>query len=132
MNTTRALLAALLLAAAMGASPHAAAETVRAPTAEKSAKRALSVSISGPQFIQTQGSYEWEAVPSGGNGTYSYSWTLEQLNTQPEYWGSGSSVGMYVDSESSPYLYWTVTVTSGSETAYAEMYVCNFTASAMC
>jgi hypothetical protein len=92
----------------------------------------LTVSINGPQFIHSAGSYLWEAVPSGGNGTYSYTWTLEVQHSQPTFWGTAPDVGMYVDSGSSPYLYWTVTVTSGGQTAYAEKYVCNFTASAMC
>ncbi|HEX7239349.1 MAG TPA: Ig-like domain-containing protein [Longimicrobiaceae bacterium] len=98
----------------------------------------LSVSVQGPQFIHTAGSYQWDATVSGGTGPYTYYWTLETAYTgpgtgQPTYWGSGSSVGEYVDSGYSPYLYWIVTVTSANgQTGSASAYVCNFTASAMC
>lgn len=34
----------------------------------------LSVYISGPSYIETSGSYTWEAMPSNGDGPYAYEW----------------------------------------------------------
>ena len=32
------------------------------------------VSISGPDYISTSGTYQWQATASGGDGTYTYQW----------------------------------------------------------
>jgi subtilisin family serine protease len=36
----------------------------------------LAVRVDGPSSIDVSGSYTWEAVPEGGNGSYTYQWSV--------------------------------------------------------
>lgn len=67
---------------------------------------ALSASISGPFFLDATGTYEWQAVPSGGNGTYAYQWYVGSQTL-----GTNQIQSMYVDGSGSFTM--SVTVTSG-------------------
>lgn len=40
------------------------------------------MAITGPSGIDVPGSYTWEAVPAGGNGTYSYQWSVYYFNSR--------------------------------------------------
>lgn len=76
----------------------------------------LSVSLSGPSYIDIAGTYTWEAVRSGGNGTYTYYW---EYSTDGSYWshvGSNQTYSTYVG-EGDRSFYLRQTVTSGGQTA---------------
>jgi Big-like domain-containing protein len=90
----------------------------------------FSLSISGPDIIWTEGTYTWEAMPTGGNGTYTYSWTVEYPYTgsgtgQAQPAGNGTTLSLPVTG-STGYLVLTVDVTSGTQLRSASMFVCNF------
>jgi len=46
----------------------------------------VTVSISGPTLIQSEGDYVWQAATSGGNGIYSYQWSV--------YWYANGNTDM--------------------------------------
>ncbi len=76
----------------------------------------LSVTISGPAYIDAAGTYTWTATASGGNGSYAYQW---QRSTNGSTWfniGTNSrTFSEYEGSDGSFYL--RVKVTSGGSTA---------------
>lgn len=94
----------------------------------------LSISLDGPYFASTEGQYTWSVQALGGTGSYTYKWTFEPTSPWglPSVVGYGSSYSMWIDSSVANSFILYVEVTSGSETATAQMGVCNFTASAMC
>jgi hypothetical protein len=102
-------------------------------TASVGVQPQLSVSISGPLWVNNPGTQTWTANASGGNGTYSYRWYVE-WNTSPtlDVLGTGSTESLYIDGNSPSFFIVTVEVTSGTQTVSASEGVCNFTASAMC
>jgi subtilisin family serine protease len=80
----------------------------------------LSVTISGPTTINGAGTFTWTAVPSGGNGAYSYQW---EFMAPPLIYNSWVPVGTNSPSYSRTFgagatnFYIRVTVTSGGATA---------------
>lgn len=83
------------------------------------------VSVNGPNGVPAAGMYTWEAVPQGGDGSYTYQWSLD--NHQ-----SGYSQLLGTERTQSLYLYpgdgdftIKVTATSADQTTSATMYVFN-------
>lgn len=83
----------------------------------------VSVNISGPTYLHTEGTHVWEAMPQGGDGSYAYQWqvqwhssgyteTLGTAKTQSVYAGPG-----YGDFTLS------VTVTSAGQSGSNQIYV---------
>jgi len=87
------------------------------------APSALSVSISGLNWIKTPGTYTWTCNASGGTGTYSY--LLERSDLGGPYYsaGSTSSYSASFDAGSSGYFDLRCTVTSGTQTTSATKHV---------
>lgn len=84
-----------------------------------------SVTINGPDWIDTPGTYTWTANPSGGNGTYTYRWEAKDWNTSTWYF-LGSSQNQSRSVTSSTRDFWIrVTVTSGAQTASSTKFVDN-------
>jgi hypothetical protein len=83
----------------------------------------LTAYISGPGFITQKGTYTWTAMPSGGSGGYTYSWSIYYPRT-----GYGYTMGtmktqtktVYADDEEFELR---VTVRSGSSSITATMVV---------
>ena len=94
----------------------------------------LSIDLTGPYFASSPGQYTWSVQALGGTGSYTYDWSIEAANpySYTPSVGSGSSYSMWVDSSVSSYFIVHVVVTSGTETATAQIGVCNFNVSAMC
>lgn len=94
----------------------------------------LTVTIDGPYVVGTAGQYTWTAHALGGAGNYTYKWIFESGNPwgPPVQVGTGASHSMWVDSSVSNQFTLHVEVTSGTQTATAQIGVCNFTVSAMC
>lgn len=44
----------------------------------------IDAEVAGPTLIMTKGTYTWEAMPSGGNGTYTYEWKMRYVDTGQE------------------------------------------------
>lgn len=79
----------------------------------------LSVELDGHDNIRTPGVHTFEAMPTGGNGTYSYAWSMERPNAST-ITGTGKTFSWYFEDCTGPEWYnLEVTVTSGSETAGA-------------
>lgn len=85
----------------------------------------LDVSISGPTWIDTEGTYTWEAMPSGGDGSYTYQWSV--------YWhewgswqtlGTGKTQSLYVTEADGDFDI-KVAVTSAGQSASDQLYVNN-------
>jgi len=58
----------------------------------------LSVDISGPTLIQNAGTYTWQANPTGGDGSYSYQWSVHYyINNTDEQLGTDQTQDLYVD-----------------------------------
>ncbi|HEX2202777.1 MAG TPA: S8 family serine peptidase [Longimicrobium sp.] len=55
------------------------------------------VDLVGPGYITQAGYYTWDAMASGGNGSYTYQWywTNDNVNWTPM--GNGSSLSMYIN-----------------------------------
>lgn len=84
----------------------------------------VSVSISGPTYIDTQGSYTWTANPQGGDGTYTYSWQYrDALNPNWVSAGFGRSVVKYVSKSTANSFVYRVTVTSAGDNSQASVNV---------
>jgi len=57
----------------------------------------LSANISGPDYIDTKGTYTWTANGSGGSGGYTYEWQVTYLSTGTTYvLGSAQSQSLTV------------------------------------
>jgi Subtilase family len=77
----------------------------------------VSVYISGPSTISTAGTYTWYANPSGGNGTFTYSW---EYRVQGGTWtpvGCGCASYSRSVAAGNPDFELRVTVTSGGASA---------------
>lgn len=83
------------------------------------------VSISGPTFISTAGTYTWTASPAGGAGGYTFQWSYR--NAGSGTWtglGSGQTQSRFI-SASTPNFTIRVVVTSAGRTASATQSVVN-------
>jgi hypothetical protein len=77
----------------------------------------LGVTLDGYDNIRTTGVHTFEAMPTGGTGSYSYAWTLQRPDGSYVY-GSGKTFSVYFPTCEGPEAYsLEVAVTSGSETA---------------
>ena len=91
--------------------------------------RRLTTSITGPSYIDTEGTYTWTVSASGGEipGSYTYSWDLrEEYDSSNHYWYYGvSSTSSYSRYVGPSYMDFTVfaKVTSGTETVTASKWV---------
>jgi hypothetical protein len=75
----------------------------------------LTVSVYGPTYIDTPGTYSWSASASGGS-TYSYQW--QESTNNSTWFNIGSNSSSYSEYESSDgVFYLRVIVTSGSSSA---------------
>ncbi len=85
----------------------------------------LEVSISGPTYIDVEGSYTWEAMPSNGDGSYVYQWSVYWYNLGTwQTLGTGKTQSLYI-AESDGDFEIKVTVTSAGQSASDQMYVEN-------
>lgn len=76
----------------------------------------LTVYISGPAVINSNGNYSWEAMPEDGNTSYSYVWEYK-TNTNSSNWtqvGTSKTYSRYVTTSDQDFFL-RVTVTSGQE-----------------
>ncbi len=90
----------------------------------------LSAELYGYDNIRYTGTHTFEAMPAGGNGTYTYYWTLQRPD-QSVVHGTGKTFSIYFPTCEGPEGYnLDVAVTSGAETVYAgttlnvEIYSC--------
>lgn len=84
---------------------------------------AISVSVTGPQLLSEEETGTWTASPSGGNGSFNYSWEIQQ--DTGENWSSicgNTSTCSWTSPPISNTVYSTirVTVESGLNTATGE------------
>lgn len=97
----------------------------------------LSVTISGPDRIFTEGDYTWEAIPAGGDGTYTYTWVIEPLfgngGPPPQAMdvGDGKTFTLHVTGDTGPFIL-AVEVKSAGASWAADWMVCNFIVGAHC
>jgi hypothetical protein len=73
----------------------------------------LSVNISGPTYIETEGAYTWEAIPDGGDGTYAYTWEFSSDGSSWATVSSSKTYSTYVSEADEPSFYLRVIVESG-------------------
>lgn len=93
----------------------------------------LKLTLSGTNYVMTDGTYSWSVAATGGTGSYTYSWSVEwpySSSTVPL--GSAVSQSLWVDSNSDTMFNMHVTVTSGNQTASTSMTVCNFITGMSC
>jgi hypothetical protein len=86
----------------------------------------LSVSIDGPTYIDTEGTYTWEAVVSGGTGGYTYTWTYCPEGGSCSQVGTAKTYSRFVGS-GDPSFSLDVDVTSGDGITGSDtidVYVC--------
>lgn len=89
----------------------------------------LTAYISGPGQYFSSGTYTWEAMPSNGNGTYSYQWQVYWENTGvTQVLGTGKTQSIYLGPAYGNFTL-SVTVTSGGETASTNTWVADMTGS---
>jgi hypothetical protein len=101
-------------------------------TAQLTVTPYLDASMSGPNTVWYAGNYEWSVQPSGGSGTYTYEWWIDYVwGSQSQLISTGSSVGLYVDENTGPFLI-RVAVHSAGSTVEPGTMVCNFIAGAHC
>jgi subtilisin family serine protease len=85
----------------------------------------FSVSISGPSSISSSGEHTWEAMPEGGDGTYTYQWSVYYTRDGlVQSLGTGKTQTLYVDAGSGDFEM-RVTSTSAGQTKSASLYVSN-------
>ncbi len=81
----------------------------------------LSVTIQGPQIIETQGSYSWEAMPTGGASPYSYQW--QYCSPGCSNVGTAKTYSRYVASGDDDFTLKVTVTSSDSQTATDSHYV---------
>lgn len=85
----------------------------------------ISVYIDGPFHVNTEGTYTWEAIASGGNGTFTYRWEALWTNTGTrEALGTERTQSLYLTAESGD-VELNVWVKSGDIEEVASHMVCN-------
>lgn len=86
----------------------------------------VDVYIEGPYFVNEVGTYVWEAMPSGGNGSYTYRWEVLWTNTwNRELLGSWKTQELYLTGEHGDFEL-SVTIFSGNAQTMTSFLVCNF------
>ena len=85
----------------------------------------LGATVSGPNGIPSAGTYTWEAVTDGGNGSYTYQWTLDNhLWGYTQTLGTGRTQSVYLNPGDGDFTI-QVTVTSADQTISSTLYVFN-------
>lgn len=81
----------------------------------------LGVGISGPTYVYGGTSNTWTAIPTGGNGTYTYQW---QYSLNGSTWTNGATTKTYTRTAGrlATALYLRVTVTSNGSSATSATY----------
>lgn len=87
------------------------------------ARNALTVSLSGSDNLRERGEHGWEAMPTGGDGTYTYSWRMEREDGSEITGYTGKTFSWWFDScdEEPDGSYVEVTVTSGGQSTTAAL-----------
>lgn len=87
----------------------------------------LAVSVNGPSVVNSPGTYTWEAMPSYGTGSYTYSWDIEWTDKGSRVTDTHSGKTLTMDMfQQDGELLLTVRAYSGGEVAEASHMVCNF------
>jgi subtilisin family serine protease len=85
----------------------------------------FSVYVDGPSSIGWEGDHTWEAFPSGGDGTYTYQWSVYyHMWGYSEPLGTGKTQTLYVYPGNGDFEL-TVTATSAGQSKSSSMYVSN-------
>lgn len=83
----------------------------------------LSASISGPTYISSSSQYTWEAMPDGGDGSYTYQWQVQWENSgYTQTLGNAKTESLYVSPGDGNFTL-SVTVSSGGQTVTSYHYV---------
>ena len=103
-----------------------AGETVVAGPMYVPVNFALTVSVDGPSAITSPGTYTWEAMPTYGNGSYTYQWEVEwhDLGYRSTL-GTGKTQTLDLSAADGDFTLH-VTAYSGTEQAQDLLPVCNF------
>lgn len=89
------------------------------------------VAVDGPTAVFSAGTYQWTANPTGGSGSYTYQWFVEQDGIKQAL-GTGSTQTLWIDENTPGYTILTVKVTSGAQVEEGGTTVCNFISSMAC
>ncbi|MGH7459228.1 MAG: hypothetical protein ACREKN_09160 [Longimicrobiaceae bacterium] len=86
----------------------------------------VSVYIEGEGYITTAGSYQYEAMPAGGDGSYTYQWEIRypDIGVGWDNLGTSKTQDLNIDEEEGD-IELRVTVTSAGETAQTTRYITN-------
>jgi subtilisin family serine protease len=83
------------------------------------------VQVSGPGSINASGSHTWEAMPEGGDGSYTYQWSVYYTRDgSTQSLGTGKTQTLYVNAGSGDFEM-RVTSTSAGQSKSASQYVYN-------
>ena len=86
----------------------------------------LDAYIDGPGSVTYEGTSTWYAVPSGGDGNYTYQWSAYWMRSGGwETLGTSSDQSLYVVRDHGSFELW-LTVSSNGETFQTSKLVCNF------
>lgn len=86
----------------------------------------FTVAISGPEYVTAAGTYTWEAMPVGGNGTYTYQWEIEWNDLgYRSTMGTGKTLTLGLIAADGDFTLH-VTAYSGADQAQGLLPVCNF------
>lgn len=89
------------------------------------------VEVDGPTAVFSAGTYQWTAMPTGGSGSYTYQWFVEQDGVKQAL-GTASTQTLWIDENTPGYTILTVQVTSGAQVEEGGTTVCNFISSMAC
>lgn len=123
----RLLTLALLLTAALTGCQDGTTPTAPTQLPSMSTAASLSAYIDGPYELYSEGVYTWEAMPSGGTGSYSYDWAVRWDNDPDGEWianGTDKTTSLDVRDYMGNFEL-RVVVTSGSEVVESYHYVYN-------
>lgn len=75
----------------------------------------LNVTMEGPTYISTAGSYDWNAAASGGSGSYTYKWQYSEDGINWQQVSTSQTYSRYIG-EGEYEFYLRVTATSDGYT----------------
>ena len=82
--------------------------------------------IDGPGSTTYEGTWSWEAFPSGGSGGYTYQWSAYWVRSASwETLGTAKDQSLYVFRDYGSFELW-VTVSSNGQSFQTSKIVCNF------
>jgi len=83
------------------------------------------VSVDGPSSISSNGDHTWSAAPEGGDGSYTYQWSVYYVQSgSTQVLGTGASQSLWVSAGSGDFEV-TVSSSSAGQTRSATRYVYN-------